>query len=463
MVRVVNTNNDVLSIINLFESHEKTIRSDLNSIGNIYTIFFHSLVIHFSSILIQREVPVSATGLAEFPYVSKEFALAPVLVNCRYADETLAKQSVTMMLRKMQILPLAVGNSIPIGYNQGFWISKLVNLLGAYQRNEKVFVHRLGLQLDNLSECIQDICLRHSIPNFDAIRGNWLQYVSHHSVENLTPAKSKLLLIGNRQDLQNRKLAHNYLEQGKEVIAFTHGEIASTIFDEPMYRYAERGICSTLIEYGTPAKVDSLGEAMIAPKETLYRNSQVAASRYCCSNNITSKKLERVSVLYIPTVYVGNHIYGPFHAYPDSVYWEWHSAISRVVPSAIFKTHPKSRGSVNVPSREEKRWLDDCIDEYDVLILDYVATSTVLAMLTDKPVIFCDIGLRRLTQDFLKSLKERCHYINVDINGNLDQQLQEGIDSFICSKRCWSNTQVEKYCLSNSNTFRWRDIFLDAM
>ena len=92
--------------------------------------------------------------------------------------------------------------------------------------------------------------------------------------------------------------------------------------------------------------------------------------------------------------------------------------------------------------------MDDCIEEYDVFILDYFATSTVLAMLMDKPVIFLDIGLRRLAAEFLSTLKERCHYVSIDINGNLDDQLYEAMASW--DIRVYAAVSVLRKPASNS-------------
>jgi len=464
--RVIDTDDAVLSVIDTISCYEKNLRDQVDSIGNIYTIFFHHLVIHFSGIIIQRNLENSDGTEPPFPYVSKEYALAPHLINL--APTEIENRSVTIKarIRETKFFPIALGNSIPFGYKQNCYISKILNILGEYQKPTKVFIDRLRLQLDNLSTCIEEICRRHSIPSSDVIKRNWLGYVNYHSVENVNSVCTDLLLVGNRQDLQNRKLAHNFLEQGKEVVAFTHGEIASTIFDEPMYKYAERGLCSTLVEYGKwqSQQPDINTESVIlSPHRTLYRDSKVAVSMYCRSDKILSKRLDKFNVLYIPTTYVGNQIYGPFHAYSDLVYSEWHSAIAKVIPSVVFKAHPKSRGSIDLPGIRETRWLEDCIDDYDVLMLDYVSTSTALAMLTDKPVVYCDIGLRRLTKRFLESLKERCHYITIDINGDLEQQLREGITSYSVRQRCWSNLNIGEYCISGNESFRWGSLFIQTL
>ena len=462
-LRVVDTNCSVLSVIETITAYEEELKNRVSTKGNIFGVFFHDLVIHFSCILIQRETEFLDAPIPEFPYVSRNFARLPSLNLIRQTEPRDFEKSIRARIRQTAFLPFAVGKAIPFGYNQAYWRSKFVNLLGQSQRPTKVYLENLELQLDALSEGIKTICQSHNIENSDVVRELWLKHTSDHSTHALTKAKCKFLIVGNRQNLQNRKLAYNYLEQNKEVIAFTHGEIASTIFDEPMYRYAERGLCTTLVEYGEEsASVDRKG-ILIPPASVLYRDSEVARSKYRIADNIISKRLEDSRLLYIPTTYVGNEIYGPSHAYPDRIYMEWHSAIHRVVPNVIFKSHPKSKVHAETPGLVERRWLEDCIEEYDIFILDYVATSTVLAMLIDKPVIFLDIGLRRLAAEFLSTLKERCHYVSIDINGDLNDQLQDAMSSYSAANRCWSNQRLEKYCLSSHSTFRWKDVFCRAM
>ena len=462
-LRVVDTNDAVLSVIETIHAYEREIKNIVSTKGNIFGVFFHDLVIHFSCILIQRETADLSAPIPRFPYVSPDFARQPSLNLIQKPAPRIFENSIRTRIRQTAFLPFAVGNAIPFGYKQLYWQSKILNILGEYQKPIKVYLKNLEPQLDALNECINTICQSHQIENSDVVRAIWQQYVLNHSTRALSETKCKFLVVGNRTDLQNRKLAYNYLEQDKEVIAFTHGEIASTIFDEPLYRYSERGLCTTLVEYGTKAASADQKEILIPPVNVLYRDSDVALSKFRKSDKITSKNFEDSKLLYIPTTYVGNEIYGPYHAYPDCVYREWHSAIHRVVPDVIFKSHPKSKGHVKGPGLVEDRWLDDCIEEYDVFILDYFATSTVLAMLMDKPVIFLDIGLRRLAAEFLSTLKERCHYVSIDINGDLDDQLAEAMSSYSAAHSSWSNLGLEKYCLSSQSTFRWKDIFRRAM
>jgi hypothetical protein len=465
-LRVIDTNRAILSVVDELLFREKALAEVTGSIANVYTVFFHDLVIHFSGILIQRESFERTSSSVLFPYVDKGYAVSPVQLDLLSRNYKREDNSLKIKVRGARILPFAIGNSIPYGYKQDYWLSKLINVLGEYQKFTKVYLQRLEHQLADLSDCITKICLLHSIENQDTVRENWLRYISFHATENWEPTTSKLLLLGNRQDLQNRKLATNFLQDRKEVIAFTHGEIASTIFDEPMYRYAERGLCSVLVEYGErgekEAKEDK-GAVMIPPQTTIYRSSRVALSRYRRCGNIHSIPLSSAKILYIPTTYVGNSIYGPYHAYPDSVYSEWHLALRKVLPNVVMKAHPKSAGNYFLPGHVETRWLDDCIEDYDVLVLDYVATSTAVAMLTNKPVIFFDIGLRRVAEHFLIALKKRCHYVSVDINGNLEEQIEDAIISFSIGDVIWTNMHIGKFCLSSGKSRDWRHILVKTL
>ena len=242
------------------------------------------------------------------------------------------------------------------------------------------------------------------------------------------------------------------------MVAFTHGEIASVVFDEPMYGYAERTLCSTLVEYGKQGVGEPDTRVLVRPKAILYRNSSVAKTQYRRNECIESRGLNESQVLYIPTTYVGNQIYGPFHAYEDLIYREWHSALVEAIPSLTVKVHPKSVVELQPPGQLERRWLDDCINEYDVLIVDYMATAAVLSIVSEKPIIYFDIGLRRLSEGFERDLRARSQYERIDINGNLCEQIHDCLERYSRASRSWSNIDIEKYIINNDENFSWLEL-----
>lgn len=452
---------EIQSVVESLYAFESIACQDIVTRGNLFTIFCHDLIIHFSGILIQRAAPLCQTDLAIFPYVNCQYARKPGRIDLTLGDRPGTVRNLKGLFHAMRLLRVARGEAIPFGYKQRPWLSRGINALTEYQVQALVFVQQMKKQKEMLREFVDQVCVQHSICGRDVIMQNWNDYLNVHCTERLIPTKNRLLIIGNRQNLQNRKLAHNFMEQGKEVIAFTHGEIASTIFTEPMYRYAEKGVCTSLVEYGEPeATPENEESAMLAPVNTLYRNSTMAQKTYRRSDQIFAKKEVDQKLLYIPTTYVGSHIYGPHHAYPDNVYAEWHVAIQKMIPSIVFKKHPKSRGPYALPGRLEERWLDDCIEEYDCYVLDYLATSAVRAMLTSKPILYFDIGLRPVTDQFLATLKERCFYWKININANLNEQVETAIMEFSRGIHCGSNLNIAKYCLCKKETFSWRQSLL---
>jgi len=455
-MRLKNTDRAIHAVLNrVFVCQQELVQS-IGSHGNIVTLFFHELAIHFSGILIQREHAISSQAQPAFPYTNHQYSIAPYLYDFSSSQSLPKMSSALELMHRLRVLSVARGEAIPFGYEQDRMKSILVNLLTGYQAPAKGFVSSLQLQLEMLEALIQDLCAEHSINGVDAVIWNWQRYVNGYCTEDRIKVPEERLIIGNRQNLQNRILAHNYMEQGKKVTAFTHGEISSAIFTEPMYDYAERGVCTELVEYGQPQTVDN-SRTILPPQRTVYRTSSLAKSFFKLSREIPSPTLSSLKILYIPTTYVGDYIYGPSHAYPDDIYAEWHRALHSVFSSAIFKAHPKSKVDRPYPGNTEQRWLDDCIDEYDVYILDYFATSTVRAMLSDKPVIYFDIGLRPLADEFMRALKKRCFYWQIDINGDLKEQLMGALSRYQRADYCGSNADVAKYCFANPTTFSWRD------
>jgi hypothetical protein len=331
-------------------------------------------------------------------------------------------------------------------------------MIGGLQAPTKAYLSIQKEQLDALSDVIEDICNEHQIPKYGTIQRNWMNFSKLHTTLERKTLKQNRIILGTRNDLQNRKLAVNFLQQGKEVVGFTHGEITNAVFDEPPYGYSERSLCSVLVEYGDYDKDGIHNRALIRPGKTLYRSSGVIKSRFTTNESIGRTKLGKARILYIPTTYTGNSVYGPFHVYEDSVYREWHKALMVALPTLTFKAHPKSRGQIGGSARIQRGWLEDCIDHYDVLVVDYLSTASVLSLTTQKPVIFFDIGLRRLSEEFMEDVGRRCKYVKIDINGDLLGQVKECLDEYESETNEWSNREMAKYSICLEDSFNWVDL-----
>ena len=128
-------------------------------------------------------------------------------------------------------------------------------------------------QLKYLFDVIDEICRNYSINNRDQIIKNWSRYAELHTTEEQRLISQKSVILGTRCQLHNRKLSVNYLQQEKEVIGMTHGEVSNAVFDEPIFGYADCSYCTTLIDYGNSRSFGTFNSPLIEPRRVIYRTS----------------------------------------------------------------------------------------------------------------------------------------------------------------------------------------------
>ncbi len=450
---------DTLKVIEQIKRTYIEVSSEVGEAGNILLLFAHDLAVHFSGILIHREAQEHYADDFSFPYINRQYATSPHRVGTASFESTVVGHGLKTYLRRLPLSHVALGEALPFGYRQDLIAAKWINLMGNYKPFVQAFLPRYKDQMQVLHDLIMQICFSIDIPDREVIWTNWHQYITLHTTPNQRVVCERGLILGTRNNLQNRKLATNYLQQGKEVVAVTHGEVANSVMDEPPFGYSERSLCSTLVDYGDFDQDGIFNRPWMLPKKRLYRSGPSALAAYKPSDHIVLSDRSRSRALYIPTTYTGNGLYGPFHAYEDAVYRRWQSGLVEAFPNLTFKVHPKSRSAPLEGVALDKRQLEDCISEYDLLVFDYFATGSMLAMVSDKPIIYCDIGLRRLHVEFLQDLKNRCEYVKIDLNCPIKPQLNDAL------LRCWansvrrSNEEMKRYVFCEKTTFNWIDLF----
>ncbi|MEK9943273.1 MAG: hypothetical protein VW771_12470, partial [Gammaproteobacteria bacterium] len=140
-------------------------------------------------------------------------------------------------------------------------------------------------------------------------------------------------------------------------------------------------------------------------------------------------------------------------------YRSWQYLLFEMLNGVTYKVHPKSRSAPIDGVPLETRSLDVCIRDYDYLVFDYFATGAMLGLVSDRPVIYCDIGLRKLHPEFLEDLKKRCEYVKIDLE-NLDKKLLKvQLIGAISSQQSFSNEGIKKYVFCESSEFSWPRIF----
>ena len=329
----------------------------------------------------------------------------------------------------------------------------------AHPPQSELFLPGRATQLTILEELIHDLCRDYDISNRDIVSENWKQYAGFHTTDKQERTWGKGVMIGTRNNLHNRKLALNYLQQGKEVVAITHGEVANSVMDEPPFGYAERTLCTTLIDYGDFDADGQYNVPIFQPRQRFYRSAPVARSIHRPSDNICPPIRQSCRALYIPTTYTGNGLYGPFHIYEDSLYKRWQQVLFKSFPGLTLKAHPKSRSEPPASLTVERRRLEDCMDDYELIVFDYFATGSMLALVSDKPVIYFDIGLRRLHPKFVRELKSRCEHAKIDLNSDISRQVKATLARFWSGGASQTNTGIAPYALCEESQFSWFGLF----
>jgi len=457
---VLRVDENALKIVECLKRAHEDWCIEASPFESIFLLFAHDFVIHFSGILLQRETKQGYSDSVKFPYITREYAKHPYhLAEFDDVRPTLGKD-LKGAVRQFGLSKVALGHAVPIDKKNEGITAKLVNLLGAQKPFIRAFLPKRKIQIQALQGLIHEVSKEFEIPEVDAVLGNWNQHIEMHTTSKQPVISPRGVIVGTRNHLQNRKLAVNYLQQGREVVAVTHGEVSNSVMDEPPFGYSERTLCSVLVDYGDYDKDGSYNTPWLMPRQRIYRDGVIASTVYEPRSDIRFPGSRVASGLYIPTIHHGNTLYGPFHAFEDLKYRRWQDAVCRTLKGVTFKVHPKSRSGPIAGVRLEKRPLEVCIKDYDYLVFDYFATGAMLGLVSNKPVIYCDIGLRNLHPDFLNHLKNRCEYVKIDLE-NLDKNyLTIQLSEALSSQKSFSNEGIKKYVFCKSNNFSWKEIFL---
>jgi len=431
--------------------------------GNIVGLFFHDLVVHFTGIIIHRMSQQDYGGETKFPWVNRAYALKPGDIANNWVNWDNNRLTLLELVKTIGVVPVASGRSIPLGYRQQQIVKKLLVLFLPNPQQERAFLPNYSDQLDVLQAIVIELCAELDIPCVEVVCKNWMRYAQMHITNKQKKLFEKGVLLGTRNSLHNRKLSVNYLQQEKVVVGFTHGEITNHVLDEPVFGYSDKTLCTTLIDYGTYVPEKVTYPAIIKPHSVKRRTSSVIAKRYQRNGSIEYTSLKKNRILFIPTMYQQNYLYGPKHAYESDKYYKWHVALSECLPNMTVKMHPKSRSIPKFNCNVDFRQLDDCIDEYDVLIFDFFSTAAVLAIFSEKPVIYFDIGLRILDKKFKEHLHNRCSVFEIDFEADWEEQIRNGLTRFEQDQRITTNIGLEQYSLCHEEEFSLPSMLMDII
>ena len=265
------------------------------------------------------------------------------------------------------------------------------------------------------------------------------------------------LLLKSGVELQNRMLASVAKKQGKPVINIMHGE-AFGVYDEPIFSsFGEQMYSSAILGYGTGVK--EVGSYEYGMKESVayFESNGVQVSRLYKQEykGIQSRKRQPAFYYYPTTLSGSSHRYGPFRDTADYYYIEWQKILIDLFDNSLkVKSHPKEKYQTIClfPNAEVvSGTFDELLSEIDVFVFDYIGTAFNVACATEKPIVYFDLGIRKIHPIALEDIKERTIYFDI----------RDGLPSYdeILEKlkfRSTENRYSPKYSLSREDNNRVR-------
>jgi len=436
--------------------------------GNLVSVFFHELMVFYTGCLGYRnhDSRLDDSKNFDWPYVSPSYASEPSIVSERQWEKLREKYKAAAWkeLVGRGVLPVSCGASMPFGYNASVLMRYFLNLVLKRENSaSKVYIPSLDRQIEKIRCLLVD--LNDLVRNHDdaVTVDNWVMYISGACTQKQELIKEKGILLGTRANLLNRVYAINYLQQEKNVVGFTHGEINNTILDEPIVGYADRSLCTTLVDYGASIDFMKFNQALVSPKEVVARKSIVIERIFSESHKKKSTgKIKKI--LYIPTLYSGWRFYGPFRQLHDDDYLFWQIKLLRALITAYgnvcVKLHPKSLAAYSASFDQfddhltvDYRRLEDCVQEYDLLVLDYYSTAMTIAIATSRPIVYFDIGLRNLSPEYRKLLSHRSAVRKVDPLSVHSDEIVEILNDVKSGGEMFENDISKRFSIEGGESF----------
>jgi hypothetical protein len=239
------------------------------------------------------------------------------------------------------------------------------------------------------------------------------------STPTLSDSIPDLLVTGTLGELRTRLTALSAMARGVPVLTIHHGA-QYMIWDEPYYELYEGFLPDYKLVYGAPVEQNEAGaftsDTNVRGTEIqLYSRTDKTINRIYAPGTIEPlATLNGKSVLYLASEFESVR-YGPFRDVHPSIYLSWQQQLlswisSRTGNSPRVRLHPKRPSTHFDPLGFplDTGDLFEAIEEADVLVVDYPTTSLPMAAATSKPVLYFDLGIRRLFPAATAAIEDRC-------------------------------------------------------
>jgi len=375
---------------------------------------------------------------------------------------------------------VGLGVGVPIDYKVYFKLLIKFNLV--FLQCDRISIEKADEQINIINNGVDSIIgsseKNNNVEKFKNIINKHLKSYLEYNEPIKNNKKYKFILIGAPSESVNRVNSILAKKDKTPVITFMHGGGDQTMYDEPRIGYCESSFVDYIIGYGK-AGIDyensSYVRGFTIPPKFIKSSSSFISKIYKTGKVNTINKISDCKWMYVPDSGQLINQHGPYAGSINVlVYFKWQKQIIERFPGLFYKKHPKGDPLFRAISDESMAKLiginlkdinivtDNFTDAYNIcdgFIFDTVSTAFMIAVATDKPIIYFNIGKRKLTKDAEKMIKERCLWVDIIDGDDIDMK---NIDKLLSAKQ-FTNNITNKYSLAKDINETPQDAFLSLI
>ncbi len=421
---------------------------------NIVSIFFHDLMRITTNYFYKKNALYSIytppknvleKEVSAFPYISykdvengidlerKKFALNNRL-GFKKTSWNLFVELYFSIIKNIKTV--GFGENIPV--KNEIAINFLKNKIKVkFLRNNGVAVKEVYAQLQILKKYIGEIC-----SNLDAneVSNSLFLLIERHIKGHVSKydhkIKCDLVVVGSLSEKTNQLNAVIANRLKTPVLTMFHGEGDQSIYDEPRFGYCEMVFVDYILGHGSLNSYNTknskyLNSVILNNPIYIPSSSDFIKSIYNGGAILPIDNLSKFQWMYVPDSLQFVSQWGPYGGYiNDMLYLKWQKSVVSAFPNLVYKRHPKGNVLFREMSNNElEEWINpnhrfnvtitsenfyNIYNDCDGYVFDTVSTAFMVAVATDKPIIYFNIGKRNFRKDVKKKIKERCLWIDHD-------------------------------------------------
>ena len=118
---------DALRTVEQVKAAQHRLSKGEGSFGNIFLLFAHDLLIHFSGIALHRDAKNEYSDRADFPYVTKQYSLHPYVIADVGEKLSPRTADIKAAIRQVSLSNVAIGHAVPIDLGGEWFVGKWMN------------------------------------------------------------------------------------------------------------------------------------------------------------------------------------------------------------------------------------------------------------------------------------------------------------------------------------------------